>query len=307
MALLTLSVWVHIGYGLLLLLLLRLSRPVYLAFRRRHSGYGVVFNSITGLPESLVSVRLVTPGTHRRIVSTAITDRHGRYRLTAKPGDYRVEVVKDGVTFPSRYLKQKSALYDDLLSAAHVVIKDHGIITKNIAVDPVALSAARSKAFRAHVHLGSATQYFLAYGTPFLLVLFPIAWDSRVAWVLFWWYVVVILHRMLTYKPPQPSFGTVRNAATHEPVERAVVRIFGTKFDKLMETQMTGPRGRYAFVVRPGSYYITISKPGYRTVRLNFPNISKDGYALAKDVEMTRLGERGEVAHAPLAHFSPFA
>jgi hypothetical protein len=291
----------------LLLLLLRLSRPVYLAFRRQHSGYGVVFNSITGLPEPLVSVRLVTPGTHRRIVSTAITDRHGRYRLTAKPGEYRVEVVKEGVVFPSRYLKQKSALYTDLLSAARVVIKEYGIMTKNIAVDPVAPSTKRSKAFRPHVQLGSATQYFLAYGTPFLLVLLPIAWDSRVAWALFWWYVVVVLHRMFTYKPPQPRFGTVRNAATREPVERAIVRIFGTKFDKLMETQITGPRGRYAFVVRPGSYYITISKPGYRTVRFNFPNIPQDGYALAKDVEMTRLGEHGTYGRAPLAHFSPFA
>lgn len=276
----------HVGYAVGLLLILHVSRPVYVAFRRRHSGYGVVFNSITGMPVALVGVRLRTRGEHGRIVATAVTDKKGRYKLTAKPGEYVVEAVKDGFVFPSRYLKQKSSVYDTLLPSAHIIIKDHGVITKNIPIDPVG-EQKRSKVFRWHFRLSGGTQYALAYGSPFLLVLFPLWRHSLAAWAFFWSYVAIILVRMFTYRPPQPSFGTVTNASTHEPIPRAVVRIFSTKFDKLMETQVTGPRGRYAFVVRPGSYYITISKAGYRTVRLKFPNISKDGYALAKDVAMT--------------------
>jgi hypothetical protein len=95
---------------------------------------------------------------------------------------------------------------------------------------------------------------------------------------------------MFTYTPAQPTFGAITSAVTGEPIERAVVRIFRTRFDKLLETQITGPRGRYAFVVRPGSYYVTITKPGYRSVRLNFPAITQDGFALAKDVKLTRTG-----------------
>jgi hypothetical protein len=278
----------HVVYGVVLLVILRASRPVYVAFRRRHSGYGVVFNSITGLPVALAGVRLRTRGEHGRIMATAVTDKKGRYSITAKPGEYVVEVVKDGFVFPSRYLRQESSLYDNLLPSAHIIIKDYGVITKNIPADPVG-ETRQSKVFRWHFQLSSAVQQFLAYGSPFASVFFPLWRGTTSAWALFWVYVAVISVRMLTYRPPRPSFGTIASASTKEPIPHAVVRIFGSKFDKLMETQITGPRGRYAFVVRPGSYYITISKSGYRTVRLKFPNISKDGFALAKDVVMTPL------------------
>lgn len=289
----SLDLLLYLAYAAVLLLILHVSRPVYVAFRRKHSGYGVVFNSITGAPVSLVGVRLRTHGEHGRIVSTAVTDRQGRYRLAARPGEYVVEVVKDGFVFPSRYLKQRSSMYDNVLPAARVVIKDYGIITKNIPLDPTDAAGKQSRVFRWHFRLSGTAQYVLAYGSPFVLVVFPMMRESLVAWALFWIYVAVISFRMFTYNPPQPSFGTVTNAATHEPIPRAVVRIFSTKFDKLMETQVTGPRGRYAFVVRPGSYYITVSKSGYRTVRLKFPNISKDGFVLAKDVAMTPLPNSG--------------
>jgi len=282
----TADLLLHAAYAIVLILILRLSRPVYVAFRRKHSGFGVVFNSITGIPVALAGVRLRTRGEHGRIMATAVTDKKGRYSITAKPGEYIVEVVKDGFVFPSRYLRQRSTVYDNLLPTAHIIIKDYGVITKNIPVDPVG-ETRRSMVFRWHFRLSGGMQYALAYGSPFALVFFPMWRSSPASWAFFWVYVAVISVRMFTYKPPQPSFGTVTNAQTKEPISHAVVRIFGTKFDKLMETQITGPRGRYAFVVRPGSYYITISKAGYRTVRIKFPNIAKDGYALAKDVAMT--------------------
>jgi hypothetical protein len=281
----------HLAYAAILLILLRLSRPVYLAFRRRRAGYGVVFNSITGIPEPLVSIRLVTPGINGQTVSSAVSDKHGRYRLTARPGEYLVQAVKAGFTFPSRYLKQQSSVYDNILPSAHIIVKEHGMIAKNIPVDPID-GAKRSKAFGFGLHLDKNIQYLLAYGSPVLLYLYPSMRRSAAAWLLFLGYLAVIIHRLFTFKPADPAFGAITDAATHEPVEQAVARIFNAKFNKLLETQVTGPRGRYAFVVQPGSYYLLIKKPGYRSVRINYPAIRKDGYVMAKDVALTRAPER---------------
>lgn len=274
-------------FTLVLILLLSLSRPVYLAFRKRRAGFGVVFNSITGKPEPLAAVRLVTPGQYGQTVSTAITDKQGRYRLTAHPGEYLVDVKKEGFVFPSRYLKEKSLTYDNILPSARIIVKDHGVITKNIPIDPVDV-AGKSQIFRGGIFFSKSIQYAIAYLSPFVLYLYPVIRHSWLAWGLFWAYVLLVLHRMFTYTPGQPAFGTVRDGVSHEPVEQAVVRIFSTKFNKLLETQITGPRGRYAFVVQPGAYYLLIKKPGYRSVRMNFPAIKKDGFVLAKDVTLQR-------------------
>jgi hypothetical protein len=283
-----------VGYAATLLLLLQLTRPVYLAFRRRRTGYGTVFNSTTGLPEPLVSVRLTTFGPVGQVVSTAITDKHGRYRLMAKPGEYILSADKNGFTFPSKYLKQESSVYENILPAAHIVVKDYGMITKNIPIDPA--DGGRSRVFGWGFRLGKSTQYTLAYGSPFMLVLVPYFTHSFVAWALFWAYMIAILHRMFTYKPADPAFGTIMDGGSREPVSQAIVRVFSTKFNKLLETQITGPKGRYAFVVQPGSYYITIQKPGYRSVRINFPAIKKDGFAMAKDITLSRAAVKEEEA-----------
>lgn len=281
----------HLAYAAILLILLRLSRPVYLAFRRQRSGYGVVFNSFTGMPEPLVSVRLVTPGVHGQTISSVVTDKHGRYRLTARPGEYVVQAVKMGFVFPSRYLKQQSSVYDNILPSAHIIVKDHGVITKNIPIDP-ADGGKRSRAFGFGLHLHSNIQYLLAYGSPVLLYFYPSLRRSTAAWLLFLGYLAVVIHRLFTFKPGDPAFGTLTDATTHAPVEQAVVRIFNAKFNKLLETQITGPRGRYAFVVQPGAYYLLIKKSGYRSVRINYPAIKKDGFIMAKDVALNRADGR---------------
>ncbi len=302
--LLTPDVLGHIVYAVVLLVILLLSEPVYLAFRKRRAGFGVVFNSHTGNPEPLVTVRLVTPGNDGRTVSTVVTDRDGRYRLMAHPGEYLVDVKKEGFRFPSKFLKEKSSVYDNILPSARIIIKDHGVITKNIPLDPL-VTKGRSKVFRGGIHLSKTAQYALAYASPFLLVWYPKLHGTAAAWIMFSLYVAVIMYRMFTYKPAEPAFGTVIDALSRQPVEQAIVRILSTKFNKLLETQVTGPRGRYAFVVQPGSYYLLIKKAGYRSLRINYPAIKKNGFILAKDATLHRapahyVDEHPEPTPAPI-------
>lgn len=281
------DVLIHGAFVISLLLLLHVTRPAYLAFRKRRSGYGTVFNSSTGIPEALASVRI--KDLHGQVVRTAVTDKHGRYRLMIPKGEYVVDVVKPNFSFPSKYIGKKSvsSVYDNLLPATHIIVKDYGVMTKNIPIDPA--DASRSSIFRRGIRLGKDTQYAIAFLSPF--VAFGIAslvgtWVSFATWGA---YVAVLLKRLLTFKPAAPPFGTVRDAATHEPLANVVVRAFESKYNKLLETQVTSAKGRYAFIVRPGAYRILFRKNGYKTVMMNYPHIRKDGYVITKNVVMKRL------------------
>lgn len=286
----------HAVFALALLALLHLTRPAYLAFKRGRKGYGVVFNSVTGLPEPLVSIRLVLPGQFGTPVSTAVSDKHGRYRLTAKPGEYVVQIAKAGFTFPSEYLKTHSSMYDNILPAARIIVKDNGVITKNIPVDPA--GGGRSKVFGWRVHLSKNIQAVLGTVGPLTLWAYPYLTKSLVAWGLYLAYVTAIGYRLFTFKPGQPAYGVIRDAETGELARNAVVRIFNAKNNKVLETQVTSERGRYAFVVGPGAYYVTIQKPGYKTTRVNFPKIAQDATSLVKDVRLKYAKEKPGEASA---------
>lgn len=275
---------IPVSYAILLSVLLKLTRPAYLAFRKRRSGFGTVFNTSSNIPEALVSLSL--RDLHGRVIRTTVTDKHGRYRLIAPPGEYYVDARKAGFVFPSAFLGAREGrfVYDNVLPAQHIIIKDNGVITKNIPIDPI----AGKRRFRIpSIILPKRIQYALAALSP--VIAFGIAYIVRtnvILWLLFVGYLAILFQRLLSYKPAEPPFGTITDMETKRPLEHAVVRIFDAKFNKLLETQMTSAKGRYAFIVKSGAYYVLIKKEGYKSVRLNFPHIRRDGFLLVKDVKM---------------------
>jgi hypothetical protein len=65
--------------------------------------------------------------------------------------------------------------------------------------------------------------------------------------------------------PPKPkSWGIVYDEKTKEPISLAIVRIFETRFNKLLETQVTDGKGRYAFLVGKNRYQLLTEKQGYQ-------------------------------------------
>jgi hypothetical protein len=284
--------WVHAAVVVVLAILLRISRPAFLAFRRRRSAFGTVFNSHTGNPEALVAVTLNDH--HGAVVRTAVTDRQGRYRLVAPKGEYTVSCRKHGFHFPSVYISKHatSSVYENLLPSTHIIIKDYGTITKNIPIDPEG-AVGRSKIFTGGISLGKQTQYAIALSS--IAVASGYAWfrPSWVSWGIFSLQTLIVLGRFFSFRPAKPPFGTIRDAETKLPVDRAHIRIFESKFNKLLETQTTSPKGRYAFVVHPGTYQVLITKKGYKTVILKFPHIAQDGYLITKDVFLKRRTTSG--------------
>ncbi len=271
----------------------RITLPVYLTFKRHKEGYGTVFRSDTGEPLDLARIRLTDM--HGITVTTAVTDKQGHYRLVVSPGEYFVDVTKEGYVFPSKYLNasERSVTYDNVIPSSHIRIKDHGIVTKNIPADPVHAVRARSKVFRRRIVLGENVQWLIAWISPWAAFAVPIfARITGIPLVLSWGsaivYAAAMGRRFITFKPGRGAYGTVRDAHTGVPLDRVVVRLFDAKFNKQLETLTTSEKGRYAFLVNAGSYYVRMNKEGYTTVQLNFPNIAKESYPLATDVKMKR-------------------
>ena len=68
------------------------------------------------------------------------------------------------------------------------------------------------------------------------------------------------------------KYGVVYNALTKKPIDLAIVRLYKKENNQLIQSKVTDKDGRYSFLVEPGSYYMTVTKP-----RFDFPtNYLKD-------------------------------
>jgi len=76
--------------------------------------------------------------------------------------------------------------------------------------------------------------------------------------------VLFLLFRKLIVPPKPKSWGIVSDEQSKQPISYAVVRIFETKFNKLLETQVTDGKGRYAFLVGKNEYQLLTEKNGYQ-------------------------------------------
>lgn len=279
-------------YGLFLFSIWALTRPVYADFRRRKSGYGVVFNALNGEPVPSAVIRF--KNTQNRIVATVVSDRQGRYRLVVPKGEYFVEVVKQGfnLTFNRSIKKIADKFYKNILFSEHVLTQDYGTVTKNIPLIPMR-NRKRASFWKHRFGLSKTTQYLIAFLGTGVSLYVAIVQSSILFWIVFIVYLSVMLVRLITFKPSQPPFGTVIDAVSGQPINQVIVRLLDQRFNKLIETQTTSPKGRFAFMVNRGAYRLLIEKSGYRKVIVNFPNINQDGFLLTKDVKMTKSTRLG--------------
>jgi hypothetical protein len=63
--------------------------------------------------------------------------------------------------------------------------------------------------------------------------------------------------------------------AKGKPV-RAIVRLFETTYNKLVETIVTDASGKFAFLVGPNKYYAVAEVPGVGTVKSNIFDFTKE-------------------------------
>jgi len=249
---------------LLMYLRFLFTQPILVLFRRKRKGWGVVYNSLTKIPLDLVTVRLVDAVTGR-VVQSKVTDKEGRYAFLPPPGKYFIDIKQSNFKFPTDFLftLKEDKTFLDLYHGEAIEVKEKGaVLTPNIPLDPVGEEKPVAKilwqlALRRLQHTFSIISLILA--TAFVIITPGILTGILLAVQV----VFYILFLRLAYPAKPKSWGIVYNNQDKKPLGRTVVRIFDTEYNKLLETQVTDHKGRYAFLVGRNKYYMMYEKLGF--------------------------------------------
>lgn len=274
--------------NLLPFLRLLFLQPLLLLGRRQREGWGQVYNALNKLPVDLATLRLINADTGQ-VAQTKVSDKKGRYAFVASPGNYRIEVVKNNLSFPSQLLSgvmadgRRADIYHGEIIK---VTTDEAVITANVPLDPLGEFKKPARIFWAR--LGRSVQLILSWvGLGVTAVSFYLA--PR-------WYVgalfaahagLFLLFRRLALPPKIKSWGIVYDANNKKPVGRVIARLFNSQFNKLVDTQITDPRGRYYFMAGDSQYYVTYENQKYAPHQTETIDLSgKEAENIAVDVQL---------------------
>jgi len=277
-----------VGANVLTYLQFLVSQAVMILARRKRSGFGQIYNSITKQPVDLAVIRVFNADTNR-LVATKVTDKQGRYQLMLDPGKYKFIVEKSEYKFPSKLMQnaKSDGNFIDLYYGTPIEVTEHGVVSPAIALDPNRKLNANKIELR-KVFLRKAQSAFTILGPVLSLSSFiinPHLWVVAIAVAQILLYY--IFKRLGIGEKPK-SWGIVRGAEDKHEINHSIVRVFDTKFNKLLETQVTDNKGRYAFLVGNQEYYMTADKTGYfqqRTERINLSG--KEGF-LTSDIVLKK-------------------
>jgi hypothetical protein len=276
-------------FGILIPLLrfLFLQPLLFLGLRKRDA-WGVVYNAYTKLPVDLVTVRLIDIKTNRP-KKAVVTDKEGRFWFTADPGEYRIEISKQNFAFPSEVVPQGNidGKFIDVYHGGTIQVSEEGAaITPSIPIDP---HGRHKTPLRVRLEaFGHQLQHSIAaIGIIATFISFLIAPS-----VLLFGYLVVHIGLYFVFsefvKPQKPKgWGMIYDGKSKEPVKHAVARLFTAEYDKLVATQITDGKGRYAFLVGPNDYYVRVEKTGYEElVRENIHIADQDESVIKEDLSL---------------------
>ncbi len=252
----------------LLLPLLRFVflQPVLLLGKKKRKEWGMVYNSLNKLPIDLAVVRLIDKKT-KRVKQSRVTDLQGRFLFMSEPGEYTIEVTKPGFVFPSHVLagvRSDGKMVDIYHGETIGVSKVGSVVTPNVPIDPGGEQKTPQRILK------EKRMLFVQHGVSLLGVVLT----ALSVYVSPTWYMWVFLGLQLGMyflfrlfvKPKKPKgWGIVYDAVNKKPIGSVVIRLFTKEYNKLVSTQTSDSAGRYAFLVGPSEYYITVEKSGYES------------------------------------------
>ena len=275
------------------------TQPLLLFTRRKKKGFGVIYNSVTKLPVDLAVVRVYEAVT-RRLVRTRVTDHQGRYEFILAPGKYYINVDKEDFKFPSTLLEKKNmdGQYENLYYGEELEVTEKDAIAKPIPLDPN--KAVKTIKNEMRLHFTKQTQFALTFLGPTLaIVSFVVSPQLWVGGVVIAQLVMYGIFKKLALTKKPSSWGTVKDSESRKVLMRSIVRVFDVKFNKLLDSQVTDGKGRYAFLVGNEEYYMTAQKPGYYEQRSDRYDLTgKESGYLVEDFNLKphHLGEEIEKA-----------
>jgi hypothetical protein len=270
-----------------------LLEPALLLFGRRRKAFGTVFDSLSKKPVDLAVVRLIDDTTGR-IKATRVTDQLGRFSFFVGPGRYRFSVEKKGYLYPSHFLagEKYDINFGEIITGGAILMKQTGTIDINLPVDGPEDRLTTAAAFRRKFKQ-SSHGFFAYFGILLSAVAVIFAW-STLTWALFVGHLLLFLIFIrLTRKPLGRPWGRVFDSGARTNLERAVVRIVDTRFNRVLETLVTDRSGQYGFLVGRNQYRLESLRPGYEHYRGTAFTPRSRPAVVSKDIGMHRQATLG--------------
>ena len=93
------------------------------------------------------------------------------------------------------------------------------------------------------------------------------------------------------FRRKRRKWGVVYNSLTKQPIDLAIVRLYRKDNGQLVRSRVTDKQGRYSFLVDPGKYYMTVTKPKYDFPTQHLKDVKEDVQYLdlyhGEDVDVT--------------------
>ncbi len=241
--------------------------PIQILLRRKGKSWGVVYDSLTKQPIDLAIVRLYHAD-NNKLAGTRVTDRRGRYGFLVQPGEYYLTATKRDIEFPSRLLGQVNFddNYPNLDYGKKFKITRASFIHKNIPVDSTKDASSKVKSTKQLIslHFKKTIHNVVAYfGVISGLLAYVYTRSNFVLVLLVLHLIVFLFFRRLARGPLIRPWGVVYDQGSRRALSHSVVRIFDTKYQRMLEQQVTDRQGRFGFLVGRAEYRLDAVKTNY--------------------------------------------
>ncbi|MEK7160514.1 MAG: hypothetical protein AAB724_00655, partial [Patescibacteria group bacterium] len=268
-------------------------QPLLILGKRKRKNWGKVYDSLNKLPIGLAILRLIDAKTNK-LVQTRVTDQDGHYGFfVVKPGEYRIEVVKNDFVFPSKFLANENVdgRMLDIYHGQNIIMdKENVNIVVNIPIDPIE-QAKTPASFILKKNILIAQNIFSMCGTLLMFVYLLIS-NTWYIWLFLILHISIYLLFLKFIAPKKlKGWGTVYDLNDKNPLYKTVVRLFAKKDSKLISFNVTDKKGRYAFLVGPSNYFVTFEKEGYagnQGKELNLTDIKEEKILIKEDVGLSK-------------------
>ncbi|MFA5211137.1 MAG: carboxypeptidase-like regulatory domain-containing protein [Patescibacteria group bacterium] len=264
--------------------------PFTLFSKKKRKEWGIVYNSLNKMPVDLITVRLVDDKTDR-IVQTAVTDSKGRYKFFAEPGIYRIVVATANFIYPTKILQDISedTSFQNIYHGAPIHIDENtSAIIQNIPIDPVGANKTPRRIIISNL-LTDIRHLIISVSLVVGILAMVVKPNLYVGILLAVQILFYILYKKFSSQKKFKNYGIIFDKDTKKPLAKAIIRLYDSKFNKLISTQVTDNKGRYSFLAGKNNYYLTVEKEGFKERKLENINIAEnDESAISKDIAIEK-------------------
>lgn len=266
----------------------------FFSIHKRKTRWGIVVDSDLGRPVSRAIVQVFDAKFHQ-LKETQITGSDGQFGFLLPSGSYYLIASESGFLFPARkkpptVLQKNERIYlgeefetdeQDPDKVPHLVVP----MDREVA-SPVAQMIFWRFAEHALALVDGIGFGFLIVGAA-INTFFLLTVPGRMNIFFEVLYLLLFALKLYILLSHQKGLGTVVDGATGSPVDLAIIRLYETNTNRIVQTRVTNVHGKFFLLVPRGMYTAAVAKAGYTTItEANLKISGNTSKALALDFKL---------------------